>query len=323
MPGGWVSSSPAFHLLVFVSRVSLSTLCFSAALGWVAHSASFRARPRWLISLGTVLGVLAVVDAIGVPWLETREHAHYPSSFRVPVDIDGVEPDAWVVLGDSVAWGWGIKTEEAFPAVLERLLALRGLASKVYNLGVIGTGPPEYLGILKQVPRHRRSIVCFYMNDMPPKAASGGSLALFFRNLREDSFVLHLLIDRLSTPTAKEYLQNQVLSYQEDNPTFPARWKLLTEQLDRLASEAKSKTKEPPLLIVFPFLYNFSDYPLRAAHLRLAEAARRAGFEVLDLLPEFSLRFSNGKRFWAAANDNHPNAEVHRRAAELLADALI
>ena len=315
-------SSPLSHLLVLVSHASLGMLCFSAAFGWVAHSSNLPGRSRWLISLGTVLCVLTVADAIGVPWLEARERAHFPRSFRVPVDTDRIEPDAWIVLGDSVAWGLGVKAEEAFPAVLGRLLFSRGLPSKVYNLGIIDTGPNEYLGILKRVPRHRRSIVCFYMNDMPQKETSGALLPLFFRSLRDGGFVPHLILSRLSPPTMEEYLRQQVLSYQEDNPTFPARWKLLTEQLDRLASEAKSKTEEPPLLIVFPLLYDFSDYPLGAAHPRLAEAARRAGFEVLDLLPEFSLRFSNGKRFWAAANDNHPNAEVHRRVAELLADFL-
>jgi lysophospholipase L1-like esterase len=50
-----------------------------------------------------------------------------------------------LVVGDSFTWGYGVAEDEAYPAVLGRLLAARtGRAVEVVNLGIPGAGPLDY-----------------------------------------------------------------------------------------------------------------------------------------------------------------------------------
>jgi hypothetical protein len=49
-----------------------------------------------------------------------------------------------LVLGDSVSFGWGVREESAWPAVLEQQLAARGTHVDVTNAAVVAYGAHQY-----------------------------------------------------------------------------------------------------------------------------------------------------------------------------------
>lgn len=74
-------------------------------------------------------------------------------AFDIVTDAQGFRnPDPWpptadvVVVGDSMAFGYGVTREEAWPARVEQ--ALDG--PRVLNLGLIGAAPQQYTGILRR-----------------------------------------------------------------------------------------------------------------------------------------------------------------------------
>jgi hypothetical protein len=81
---------------------------------------------------------------------------------------DALRSPEIVVLGDSLAMGWGVRQEEAFPQVLERLTGVR-----VLNGGVSSYGTARELTLLKRVDtsRMRILIIQYHENDLPENRA--------------------------------------------------------------------------------------------------------------------------------------------------------
>src|SRR5688500_14706902 len=68
--------------------------------------------------------------------------------------LDGAEVKNLVVLGDSIAAGYGVKPDDAFPGILQQKIEAAGLPYKVVNAGVSGdttAGGARRIGwVLKQ-----------------------------------------------------------------------------------------------------------------------------------------------------------------------------
>ena len=84
---------------------------------------------------------------------------------------------AWICLGDSTTFGWGVEVEDAFPAQLEAELLRRGHKVEVLNAGVPGQHPPTMGSWLKAIaPRYGVSGVVFSrrvaFNGPPPTTAA-------------------------------------------------------------------------------------------------------------------------------------------------------
>lgn len=96
---------------------------------FISHRLRF---PTVLLSLFCILSVVG-----GCARSETSQAER--NTQRAREMIPTPEP-RWrvVVLGDSIAAGLGLAEDRAFPAVLERLLIERGLATEVVNAGVSG-----------------------------------------------------------------------------------------------------------------------------------------------------------------------------------------
>jgi hypothetical protein len=60
-------------------------------------------------------------------------------------------------------------------------------------------------------------------------------------------------------------------------------------------------------------------YPERDIHRLVAAAARKAGLEVLDLLPTFIAQGKDLKEWWGTAYDSHPSGAGQYLAAKAIA----
>ncbi len=91
-------------------------------------------------------------------------------------EVEMTKPDGVyriLVVGDSVAFGWGIAERDSFPRVLERMLtasSFRGGHVEVVNAGHPGWGVVEYYNFLKEAGLAFDPdlvVVTFVNNDMP------------------------------------------------------------------------------------------------------------------------------------------------------------
>lgn len=73
--------------------------------------------------------------------------------------------------------------------------------------------------------------------------------------------------------------------------------------------------------MIFPLLFQLDErYPYAVIHAKVRAAAEEAGAVVVDLLPR--LKGKRAERLWVHPTDQHPNEEVHRIAAEALAQEI-
>jgi len=90
--------------------------------------------------------------------------SHYEiNSLGVRDDEDSLHQPKVIVLGDSVAMGWGVKQQEAFPQVLEKKTKLRTL-----NMGIASFGTAREMIFLNraQVDNLRYLIIQYDHNDL-------------------------------------------------------------------------------------------------------------------------------------------------------------
>lgn len=236
-----------------------------------------------------------------------------------------------VVVGDSVAWGWGVKMEDAFPQALERELAARRPgqpAPVVYNLAVDGYATGQEIRMLEThgIQLARRpdlAVVAYVMND--PDTYDAG-LARYYRQrslelLRPISNAIWRLrhglgADRLAEERGEDYHQYIHARYREQTRAQFARLGRFSR-----ASGVPILVAVSPVLIFKPG--EASRWQNLVDDLRRDCEANGLGF--LDLRDR--LGAENGdhwtiKREGVAADPWHPNAEGHLEIARALADAI-
>jgi hypothetical protein len=312
---------------VAVPLVHASRLGIAGCFLWSAATAFREGRQRSsrpLLATGAAVLTVGLLD-LAAP-LAFRAQLDAPTGefrFRSPVSLESIGADDVPVVGDSFVWGAGVSPQETFVAQLQGLVNASGGRARIYNLGRVGAGLPEYDEVLRRLGRKRRTVVCFYMNDMPERITlvkkvrealySAGRTSLLMR-VAGDLFGVSLYSD------AHAYTAEIVRDYDPGDSTFGARWRELRRLLDETAREAARGAAERPLLVIFPIVCDFRAYPLERAHAALASEAAGAGYEVLDMLPEFRRVFPDGEAHLVAGN--HFDAAFHRRVAEVLAEKL-
>lgn len=218
-----------------------------------------------------------------------------------------------LMLGDSVAFGWGVPVEEAVSRQLERELRSRGgVAVETVNSGVPGYNTLQealFLETYGDILRPDAVLLLYVDNDtdyldtahpylghMPnPLESPLGAADYVLTASRVYFMVRHFapaLLTSLSNPGADE--------------TNTAGWRISMESLARIAEYCHARG-----IPFATFLYRPIPTPrtdrLRAA---LSEAAHRDHFYFCDALPWFA-----GRDFRQLVNsfvDTHPNAKGHR-----------
>jgi lysophospholipase L1-like esterase len=180
-----------------------------------------------------------------------------------------------LTIGDSFTQGYPVDPVDAYPAVLERLLAGRGVRARVVNAGMGDSGPDQQLRLLttRLLPRLHPTVVVWslFVNDLwdnvlkavytldgdrlVPLHGSANwisvrqrlfELPLLPAWIRDHSYTFHLVLK------ATELLPRTMLprAYATDPPAWGARkLRRELEELDRLASTRHFRTY---LLLIAP-----------------------------------------------------------------------
>ena len=224
-------------------------------------------------------------------------------------------------LGDSVTFGLGVPSASTFVREVERLL---GPPYEALNLSVSGINlEREFKELSSRGLLYEPDAVVwvFFPNDIdgigwdPGYSGIHPSLDNLYQNWLFYSYLqmrYNLLLGALGLRTS--YAEGVRAAYQgQGYERFAEDMALLREWCLRNHKQL--------YIVLFPFIEDLEDYPLSAAHRRVAETAQQLGIPCLDLVATFA-GHSTRKLQLNPHFDHHPNALANRLAAEAITEFL-
>lgn len=231
------------------------------------------------------------------------------------------------VVGDSYAFGFGVKLPETFGSVMEESLnsgapggGPSGVTARSYEVMNFAVGGYSTLDEAAVVEHRVRAwapaliVVAYSLND--PEDDPVQPVHSHYQRVQAWQYS-HLL--RLVAVT---YLQTQIRrhgggDYHRYLHQSPAKWGSVQRGFTRI-ERAAAAIDAPVLLAIFPHsvVKDWKAYPYRDLHRQVTAEAREHGLHTLDLLPAMEKHLPLQVR--RGALDDHPNALGHRLAAQAL-----
>ena len=228
------------------------------------------------------------------------------------------------VLGDSIAFGWGVNQEQGFCDQLERALgATPGSARRydVLNFAVTGYSTQDEVEqyVQRVEPLHPDLVVVAYCLNDP---AVTRNEALFSGDAWwQSSHLARLVAKRIHKAKVRKLGGGNY--YRFLHSPEGDEWPSVVNAFERLR-QATERAGIPVLVVIFPWpLLNdrWEDYVLAPVHEQVARLARDKGFAALDLLPAFEKH--QPLEVEISTRDPHPTALGHAIAAEEVARAVL
>jgi lysophospholipase L1-like esterase len=229
-----------------------------------------------------------------------------------------------LTLGDSVTFGAMVTLEGTFSRQLQRMLDQRLPNSRfeVVNVSRSGWNTGEELRALQDVGlAYSPDIVVlgFVLNDaesgqegFADRTLLSGRHDLAMRWSYVYSLVCYAHNRLLELGSAKQDYRQYLLSLYEPGSSG---WPECKAHLGAMAKVCR-ETGAGLVVVVFPILTDFADYPFAVVHRELAAWVTASGAEVIDLLPVY--REHSPRSLMASFADGHPNALGHALAAEAI-----
>jgi hypothetical protein len=265
----------------------------------------------------------------GLHYIESRERYRLPDDELSQPDTKGKGVPGILAIGDSFTYGRGVKYEDIYTTRLFRMLSDNGYRPYVINCGKAGAQIEEIAKIhSSEISRKKYPVVVYgfvpkdFGKTLKTITASdfidnnnGLARLQAYRSIRNISKIVNLVmfcIEKytLHTRTTKAYLD----AFKDKN----------AQKKFELIADINRKTKLSGgklVIMVFPLLYDFDNYPFREIHEKIASFCAKEEIPMLDLLPAYSLY--RDKDLWVNPTDQHPNEIAHKIAAERLYDFLV
>jgi len=261
-----------------------------------------------------------------------------------------------LLLGDSIAFGFGVAEEDTFAKLLERALNTRASGGQRYE--IVNAGEPafntrqevNYFATegIKLAPDF--VIIALYWNDIhseylqhaddaghlvegePAAELSSAErlwlspLVMDVRNLIKQSRLIYLILDRirsLQAQSATDTVSNTYMSVLlgRPDPRVEEGWHNVEDNLSRLATLCRERSI-PLLLAIMPMAERLSDrFPNAQYPARVEEICQRLGIQWVDLHGPFRQAAAGGPLF-INYDLAHPNEKGHAIIARVLDDAL-
>jgi hypothetical protein len=267
-------------------------------------------------------------------------HTTNSLGFRGP-EFSRAKPDATLriaALGDSFTLGEGVHDSDTYPARLERVLAREnpGRRVEVQNWGVGGYNTVQTAALFESlVLEYAPDVVVlgFTVNDAEPvllrvdpttqrivrRAPGMEILAPAVERPHRGWERLRLVRLARMASRNRELTRAVIENHRETYAADSSSWAACRAAIRRIGDRCRGLGLGC-FAVVFPLLWELSEYPLADIHERVIRELRFAGFETIDLLPVLETR--SGPDLWVHPTDQHPNEEVHAITARLLADRI-
>jgi lysophospholipase L1-like esterase len=222
------------------------------------------------------------------------------------------------VIGDSVAFGYGVTREESFPYVLEQSLKAQGIAVEILNFSVSGYGIEAYDALYETKVRQFSPdavVLSYVLNDiLPPQAmfqliGSAMRQGAQLRQTANTSQFAAWLMTAWGKASGK-IMFNVIhrVTYQSDETHQMIRNHLLHIQTMTAADHT------PLVVFIFPAFTDFDGYSLQSAHEVIHNELQGLGIPFHDLLGDYISLDAAAVRL-TPDDVTHPNAYGHRIAA--------
>jgi len=250
-----------------------------------------------------------------------------------------------VVLGDSVAFGWGVNDADTFCSQMEQQLRAHKPDVDVVNLAVPGYATRQEVALLKRnlaALQPDLVLVGFYANDLPDTlddkgSGSGTRIAASNTTIGQE---LHMnpapssWIERQARHSRAVYTASHALkglwhrgegkagsSMELDllesrhSDELEKAWQQVSTQLEELRTAAADFGFRAGIVVLPPREQVLGLYPHADYQQRIQQLADRLGLFVIDPLP--SLVASSGKKqaLFIPYDRNHPSPSGHRLIA--------
>ena len=232
-----------------------------------------------------------------------------------------------VVLGDSVAWGWGVEMPQAWPQVLEQILGdtMPGKHITVYNLAVNGYSTPQEVRVMETIGfRYQPDLVIlnYVLND--PEVEDGGLSWYFEATNRIEILFKGKLLWSLLVAIVKNELG---LAPEAPNNSAMEHFYLihqsdLFENVERGFGRLAAINPSVPVLVMVTPVFQFSTkqtYPWYAIHQQIEKLATSQKFAFLDTQPALA-KFNSAE---VSFDPIHPNIKGHEIIAAALKEKLM
>lgn len=320
-----------FWLLLFLTSLSVSFLSGEVILRLQGHRGVPQAKMSSIVPVDD-----AVVDWRHAPHSEYWEgrilYRYNARGFRdvdhkiaIPAGVRRI-----VVLGDSVAEGYGVEWESVFSSRIQSEL---GDATEVITIAQGGLNTPQEVHLLKKEGLQYRPdlvVLNFVLNDCDFYTRFEAAQT-YTAQVNAKIGLLNVPID----PRLKRLLKSSALIYFLKERAEDLKGRILgleqTDYFSRIWAEQTNRAKVRAgfdqlavlqeehrfdlLVIVWPLISDYQRYRFGPVHEWVRREAEKRGFATLDLLPGFS-RLSYRKLQITSEDNVHPNTLGHSIAAE-------
>jgi len=223
------------------------------------------------------------------------------------------------VLGDSIAFGYGLKDEESFPRLLEASLRQHGRSVEIINFAVCGYGLEAYTEVYRTKARDFKPdlvLMAYVLNDPASTAGVFESIAAKMKQKAKLKRVANY--SQLAAWLIDTYSQ-AVDSYQStrqfNEVYFKSENRAILKPMFQVLHDVVAADGIPLVSFIFPYFHNMQEYPLEKVHGILRELLQETGIPSHDLLEDY--RSHDGIALRLEPGDyTHPNAEGQRIAAD-------
>ncbi len=217
---------------------------------------------------------------------------------------------SFLILGSSVALGWGVENSNVFTNVMNNLSKKNGKNWIFINGGVGNYNTERYINNYFeswQVLGFTDIIIHFFVNDTEVIIDNKTN---FFTKHTHLGVVVWKLLNSYKSSFNKEKLEDYYKKKYQDNYKGLQTAKIELKKLKTHCDLKKIKCH----IVLMPDIHQLKPYKLKFINDKISTFAKELKFNYFDLLPEFEN--VELEKIWNKYQDPHPNAFAHKIMGE-------